>query len=433
MSRTVFWREAGRLLAWRGLAIGVVLGAGLAVVTQARYHPPRPAEAAVERIVVSPDTPGVALAGQIVSGTVTCGPDDRTSRSRVLPPPGEFARQAALLISCRHLNKYSAVVPDMVAAAYRHVPIVCLVTTAQEQAEAEMRFGLHGLPDGAARFLSIPQDAMWVRDCGPAFAQRADGSVEVLDAEYGWRRVISDGSGRMEVRRDDEALPTKLAATLGVPVSPLPLTMSGGNLLTNGEGLAVFSSRLLGRNQHRGYDARKVFELLHERMGFQRFLCVPPLKGELTGHVDMFLCFPAPNAAVVARCDPAADPINAPRLDRVARALAGIPTSRGPMKVYRVPMPPPVRDRWRSYTNVAFANGTLLVPTFSDVDSRLQDEALATYAKLLPRWKVVGIRCDSLSHGNGLLHCISMNVPKYVPVTALAPAATGLKATTAGR
>ena len=35
-------------------------------------------------------------------------------------------------------------------------------------------------------------------------------------------------------------------------------------------------------------------------------------------------------------------------------------------------------------------------------------------SRLLPGWKVVGIRSDSLAPGRGLLHCFSLNVPQYV-------------------
>jgi hypothetical protein len=133
----------------------------------------------------------------------------------------------------------------------------------------------------------------------------------------------------------------------------------------------------------------------------------------------MFLTFVAPDRVVVAQCDPAADAENARILDRTAEALSHVRTRTGPMQVYRVPMPPAKDGVWRSYTNVIFANGVLMVPTYSGVDPAVQARALAVYRKLLPGWKVVGINADAPASQGGSLHCVSLNVPGYVPVLPL--------------
>ena len=42
-------------------------------------------------------------------------------------------------------------------------------------------------------------------------------------------------------------------------------------------------------------------------------------------------------------------------------------------------MPPHDDGRWRTYTNVVYANGTLLVPTYPGFCPELDAEALAVY------------------------------------------------------
>ncbi len=58
-----------------------------------------------------------------------------------------------------------------------------------------------------------------------------------------------------------------------------------------------------------------------------------------------------------------------------------------------------------------FANGVLLVPTYTDID---QEDAgtliLQSYARLLPHWRVVGIDATRLIESAGALHCITMNL-----------------------
>ena len=58
---------------------------------------------------------------------------------------------------------------------------------------------------------------------------------------------------------------------------------------------------------------------------------------------------------------------------------------------------------------------------FGDLDPPLQNEVLALYARLLPKWKVIGVGSDSLATKRGLLHCISRNVPKFVSLAKLRP------------
>jgi agmatine/peptidylarginine deiminase len=125
----------------------------------------------------------------------------------------------------------------------------------------------------------------------------------------------------------------------------------------------------------------------------------------------MFATFTAPNVAVVGSYDRTEDPDNSDILNDAARVLAGQKTPHGDMKVVRIPMPPHADGIWRSYTNVIFANGVLLVPQYPDVSPELDKKALEVYAGLLPDWKIVGIDARTLITKRGALHCVSINVP----------------------
>ena len=83
-------------------------------------------------------------------------------------------------------------------------------------------------------------------------------------------------------------------------------------------------------------------------------------------------------------------------------------------------MPPKWGDDWRSYTNVIFANGTLLMPSFSDVNPALEQKAMEIYQSSLPDgWEVKKVNCDQLVNLHGQLHCISYNLPGFLPIDAL--------------
>jgi agmatine/peptidylarginine deiminase len=347
----------------------------------------------------------------VLTGCASPGlsPDDPIVQAkRPLTAAADFDPPGALLLGCNELIRYHPrVFVDVVRATVGQVPLLGLVASEAEHRHACRLLDHAKLPLGAVRFLIAPVNTMWVRDYGPMFVRGRDGSALLVNARY-------PSTPQKEPRTGDDALPVWLGKRLGLPVVAAPLKIEGGSLLSNGEGLLVASTVVLGRNRNRGRDEAGVRQALADCLGCRRVLFLQPLQGEVTRHVDMFVCFLAPHLAVVARCDPAKDPENARILDAAADALAGLPTSRGPMQVHRIPMPPRPKRGWRTYTNVIFAGKALLVPSYTGVDDGLQREAHALYARLAPGRKIVPVNADSLALKNGSLHCISLNVPDFV-------------------
>ena len=209
----------------------------------------------------------------------------------------------------------------------------------------------------------------------------------------------------------DEWVPRYLAGYFRLPVVDVPLRVPGGNLLANGEGWVFTTSQLIEFNAKDGYSQTEIGEILGRYYGATNWVVLKPLVGEPTQHVDMFLTLVAPDVAVLAQIDPEVDPVNARLLDDAAAQLAKVKTRSGPIKVVRVPMSSHEDGNWRSYTNVIFANGTLLVPTYPDVSPDMDRKALEIYSELLPEWRVVPVDASSIIQNHGSLHCISVNVP----------------------
>jgi agmatine/peptidylarginine deiminase len=344
------------------------------------------------------------------SGAAAVGGKAIADLGRLLPPPGEFQHQAGLILGCNEMVRhYPALFGEMASALYRNIDLIGLVSNQSELDSALGILARYEVPSSAMRFVVAPVNTLWVRDYVPMFARRADGSISLADFMY-------DPPKEMDRRPLDEAFGKVLGNLLGMPVQAVPLTVEGGNLVTNGEGLVAATTSIIPRNASRGYDSHQIEQILEKSFGYTLWARIPGLKGEPTQHADMFMTFLAADVVVVGRMDPAVDPDNAEMLDRVAKALASVTTASGPMKVYRIPMPVPVRagNGWRTYTNIVLANGVLLMPTFTGVDRAAQSEALELYARLMPGWKVVGINCDALASHLGLLHCVSRQIPGFV-------------------
>ncbi len=197
-----------------------------------------------------------------------------------------------------------------------------------------------------------------------------------------------------------------------MPATTTRLRWQGGNLLSNGQGLIVTTTQSMNENIECGFDVDTVVDFMKRRFGTTKVVVLEHLVGEPTGHVDMFASFTCPNTIVVGRYDPSVDAQNADVLDRNAARLAKIRTGQGRLRVVRIPMPSNQDGAWRSFTNVVFANGTLLVPTYPDTDPAAGEEALSIFRNLLPEWNVHGVDARAMARHQGGLRCVTLYVPE---------------------
>jgi agmatine/peptidylarginine deiminase len=324
------------------------------------------------------------------------------------PPtvPAEFERHDALLLTWNVDDEgVEEAITAVVSAVYQNLQVIVL-TPDDEYLRGAMRcFSLAGIPQPAIRYVRADVDTIWTRDYGPASLQSPDGTAVFIDADY------ETGS-----RAQDDDLPSAIAPVLGMPTVHVPLTMEGGNLLSNGRGLCLATTKLLDANLARGYTDQQFNTLLRDAYGFSEIVLLEPLNGEPTGHIDMFATFVAPNAVIVGEYDPQMDPVNAAVLDRNAERLSAVGTPWGRLRVYRIPMPPSGTAVWRTYTNVLYANGTLLVPSYPGVAPHLEQEALTTFQHLLPQWRIVPVDCNQLISLGGGIHCVTLNVSRIARV-----------------
>lgn len=314
--------------------------------------------------------------------------------------PGEFERQGALLLACRELiDTLPELFLDIVWNTRGKIEIIALVSDANECAKATALLRASSTPDEHVHFVELSHDTMWARDYGPMILSSKTGRPVAIDAVYDVGRA------------NDDRVPEALARLFDLRVVRMPARIDGGNLLSNGEGLAITTSRLfIDEDASEVIDTESMCEAMRRIYGLERVVILEPLDGEPTGHVDMFATFPSANTVVVARCDPEFDPENAAILDRNAAKLSKLQTAKGPLRVIRIPMPPHDDGIWRTYTNVVYANGVLLVPIYARLDQVERTKAIDTFVRLLPQWKVVGINANHIIESDGALHCITMNL-----------------------
>lgn len=326
-------------------------------------------------------------------------PAENGKPARGVYVPGEFEYQEAVTIGCAQLiRNFPQVFVNLVRAIHRHVRVICLVNEADERL-GRVLLAAGEIPTDSVEFLRLPSVSMWARDWSPLSGFDEEGNRRFLGFELRHLRTSADTGVRPELSR-----------LFGSPVIDVPLTHEGGNILCNGDGLCLTSTTVLLKNAARNFDAKKIGEVLGEYFGIRQWAYLDPLSGEATGHVDLFCTFVDVNKVVVGECDPSVDDVNAAQLNRVAEILSTVTTSRGPMQVYRVPMPDASDGKHRSYTNLLFANGAVVVPLYPDLNDEMDRQALALFKELLPDRDVMGLDISELSTLGGGLHCLTSNI-----------------------
>ena len=328
-------------------------------------------------------------------------------------PATEFRPQAGILLGCYdRIQTIPNVYVDIARVIDGRLPLYGLVANETQLNHALKIMNEAGIPEGNMKFVIVPGNTIWVRDYAPFILRSRDNSVIMVDAKYQSRNDRDD-------RSRDEHMALALSSLLNIPVRSIPLMLEGGNLLSSGDGNIITSTITLDLNLEFRFDEDHVADLMNDFLGVENAACLAPLENEPTGHVDQFVALLKTDLAVVAKADPSAEPINSRRLDLSAQYVSQITTSQGPVQVHRIPTPPRWNLHWRTYTNIILANGILLMPSYSDVDPALEDEAETLYRKLMPGWEVKRINCDPLVKQEGYLRCISYNVPAFVSLERL--------------
>lgn len=311
----------------------------------------------------------------------------------------EFEPQEGLVVSWIDEGWASHAITEIVAAASRRIRVYILVGDDVYEEAARKALLTAGVALEQVTFWRIDSGTLWIRDFGPNVIETSPGRFQCLDSFY-----------RSGDRSREDFLPRPVADRLGMVSISSNLRWSGGEFLTNGAGLSIASTFVLDINRQTGLRDADTTLRLKKLTGTTEVVFLDPLSGEPTQHVDWFATFTAPDTVVVGDYR-GLDAENTAILNRNAERLSQVQTPTGPLKVVRIPMPPRGENFFGgTYTNVVFANGVLLVPTWPGTPRELEDEAMRTYQQLLPGWEIIGIDCSQLGVRNGALHCATINL-----------------------
>ena len=346
------------------------------------------------------------------------------NRPKTNPPPefdpkspwpriaGEFEKQNAILISVSELlPQHGSVLKRIAELTEGHVQLIVLFNDSKQVKEALKVLRESDQELKHLNFMHFNLDTVWLRDFGPILAQLEDG-VMSIDFFYSGQRPT------------DDHFPRDWAKVIGAEHNSVPWTIQGGNLLSNGSGLALTTTRLYDDNKV-VFNRRPGVDVVKEQHDFvvgefkkytnlKHIEVLQPLQNEETKHVDMFATFVNDKEVLIAKVDPRLDSLNARILDYNAKLLERIKIGGTPIKVHRIPVPVRRGTSWSPYTNAIIANELIMMPVMKTDDRETMREAVNVYRKLFPDHRVATVDITSMAKLQGALHCMSIHVPSFV-------------------
>jgi agmatine deiminase len=259
-----------------------------------------------------------------------------------------------------------------------------------------------------------PHNDVWCRDHGPIFVKHHEtGEVAVTDWEFNaW-------GGKFPPWDLDDAIPSRIATSLGMRRFNSGMILEGGAIEVNGRGqLLTTEAVLLNPNRNPQLDRATIEQKLREGLGVTDILWLKQgIVGDDTdGHIDDLARF-IDETTILACVESSSQSANRAVLDD---NLARLRSFHGPnersFEVIEIPLPEACEiPGWRlpvlpaSYVNFLIVNGGVLVPTFRQ--RKNDDRALGMIRELFPGREVTGIDCLELVEEGGTLHCISQQQP----------------------
>jgi agmatine deiminase len=291
----------------------------------------------------------------------------------------------------------------MVAALVESEPVYINVCNGAHETEA--RAALDGLAPERITYFEIPTNEPWCRDHGPVFVRRERKEPRLGIVDWG-----HNAWGNKYPPFDlDDAVPRRIADSLGLPCWQGCMILEGGSIEVNGAGVCLTTeSCLLNPNRNPQLTRAQIEQRLRDYLGLRHvYWLARGTEGDDTdGHIDNLARFVNERTILAAVEEDTASANYEPLQENLARLRAM------PFEIVSLPMPARIEREDlvlpASYANFYIANSAVLVPTYSDPNDA---RALETIAPFFPSRKIVPIDCRELIWGLGAFHCLTQQQP----------------------
>lgn len=281
------------------------------------------------------------------------------------------------------------------------------------------------------RIVNIESDDAWIRDTGPTFVTRPEGTLRAVD----WRFNAWGGHhGGLYASWDrDAAVASTVCELLDVPRYCADIVLEGGSIHVDGQGTLLTTREcLLNPNRNPQLSQAEIESRLRDYLGITHIIWLDAgvYLDETDGHIDNLACFVRPGEVLLTWTDDVDDPqypISAAALECLS---AAVDAQGRRLTIHRIHQPDPMRMTAEesaglasesgtkprppghrlagSYVNFYIANGGIVMPVF---DNPRDAAALATMHSVFPDRQIVTVPSREILLGGGCIHCITQQQP----------------------
>jgi agmatine deiminase len=292
-----------------------------------------------------------------------------------------------------------------------------------EHLQHQLRF--YQISEKNLDLLIIPNDDVWVRDCGPIFLVDNEGKMVVTSWDF-------NGWGERYPFQKDRLIPDYVTKKFGLDIFSAPITLEGGGIEVNGKGTLIATrSSIINPNRNPDISEEDIETAIKDYLGIEQIIWLTGASREFCDavgsdtdmHVDGCARFVNESTVMYLWTDDETNPyyphlkIHREELENALLAsgkkLNLVPLLKPKNKMYSTLVEatrPPFENisSLTTYLNFYIANKVVLVPVYGDV---MDSTAKSMIAEHFPDREIVGIPAWVTAERGGMMHCVTQQQP----------------------
>ncbi len=307
------------------------------------------------------------------------------------PPPGgkvrsiaEFEPSEGVIVA---YSGQFGIPYTLIAQMSQLAKVYTLVANATVENTVRNQYTSNGVNLNNCLFIHGTIDSYWSRDYGPWFIADSAHKVAIVDFPYN------------RPRPNDDDVPGRVAAALGLQMYGMNVKHTGGNYMSDGMGRAASTKLVLTENTN--LTNAQINAYFSDYLGVDSYYTLDDPLGDYIEHIDCWGKFLAPDKVLLGKV-----PSNDPRYndyEAIATFFATTSSPYGtPYEVYRVYSP-----NGQPYTNSYILNNTVFLPVVTTSGTPWNDSAKAAYERAMPGYTIKSIYAASGAGwaSTDALHC----------------------------
>jgi len=245
--------------------------------------------------------------------------------------------------------------------------LLYVIVSSANQSAAISAFTSNSVNMTNVRWVVANSDSYWTRDYGPWFIFDSSGEMKIVDFNYN------------RPRPNDNAIPVAIANHLGIPYYTMNITHTGGNIMSDGNGMAA--STTLVQTENSSLTTAQINQRMNDYLGVSDYQLYQDPNGDYIQHIDCFAKLLDVDKVIIRSVPSSHSQYS--QIEAVVASFASKTSSWGtPYRIYRVYTP-----NNEPYSNAFILNKKILVPQMGTANDAA---ALQVYRQAMPGYQVIG-------------------------------------------